>query len=206
MAIHDLIFDMGNVLIQFDPAVFLRRLALSPSDSELLMREVFRSLEWAMLDRGTLAEEEAAERVCRRLPIHLHQAAKKLFLEWDQPLMEVAGMPDLIRELKQAGYGLYLLSNASRRQHDYWPRFSASSCFDGTLISGDLHLVKPQPEIFTKLLEQFSLRGEACFFVDDSPANVEAALCQGIRGTVFHQDVPALRHALWQAGIQIREN
>ena len=60
--IHNIIFDMGNVLIYFDRDVFLDRVGLdNPEDRELLKREVYLSLEWSRMDRGSLTDEEAAE-------------------------------------------------------------------------------------------------------------------------------------------------
>ena len=108
-------------------------------------------------------------------------------------------------QLKQAGYGVYLLSNASVRQHEYWPRVPGSALFDGTLISADVKLVKPQPEIYRLLLEKFSLTAQECFFIDDSPANIEGALMCGIPGAVFHGDVALLRKDLRAAGVTIAE-
>ncbi len=63
-----------------------------------------------------------------------------------RPILEVDGMYELVKELKDRGYKVYLLSNASVRQHEYWPRIPAAELFDGKLISSDVHLVKPQPE------------------------------------------------------------
>ena len=115
------------------------------------------------------------------------------------------GTADVARALKARGYTLYLLSNASRRQHDYWPRVEASRYFDGTLISADVKLVKPQPEIYRLLLEKFGLKGEECFFVDDLPSNVEGAFYAGIPGAVFHNDITRLRKDLRSAGVDVKE-
>ena len=201
--IRSIVFDMGNVLIRFDRDYFIDRLGVSPEDKSLLMREVFQSLEWARMDRGSLTDEEAGESVCSRLPVRLHDAAKKLVSMWDRPILPIPGMEELIRELKQRGYGIYLLSNASLRQHAYWPRIGASRFFDGCLISADEKVVKPQPEIYRLLLERFGLCPEECFFIDDVPANVEGALFCGLHGAVFHGSTAQLRQALRSAGILV---
>ena len=153
--IRNIIFDMGNVLLRFDRGLFLDRLDVSEEDRALLLREVFVSLEWAQMDRGSLTEATALERMCRRLPQRLHAAAEALVCRWDDPILPMEGMYALVEELKAAGYGIYLLSNASVRQHDYWPRLPVSRFFDGTLISADEGLVKPQPEIYRLLMERF---------------------------------------------------
>ncbi len=203
--IRHIIFDMGNVLIRFDREYFISRLGITGADREMLMREVFLSLEWARMDRGTMDDGEATRSICLRLPTHLHEAARKLVSMWDRPILPVEGMYELVRELKEAGYGIYLLSNASFRQHDYWPRVPASRFFDGTYISCDHKLVKPQPEIYREMLASFGLAGEECVFIDDSPANIEGAYFCGIPGIVFHGDTAALRKELRGLGVRVED-
>ena len=203
--IKNILFDMGQVLIRFDQKYFIKRLGIEDADLDLLLREVYRSVEWVQMDRGTLREEDAFRSISKRLPERLHDAAWKLICMWDRPILEVAGMYELVEELKGLGYGIYLLSNASVRQHDYWPRIPASRFFDGKLISADVHVIKPQPEIYRLCLEKFGLQAEECFFIDDAPANIEGALCCGIAGAVFHGDAKLLRSQLRAAGILVTE-
>jgi len=203
--IKHILFDMGQVLIRFDQAYFIRRLGIEGDDVPLLLREVYRSVEWVQMDRGTLREEDAFRKIAARLPERLHDAAWKLICMWDRPILEIPGMYELVEELKEKGYGIYLLSNASVRQHEYWPRIPASKFFDGKLISADVKVIKPQPEIYRLCLEKFDLKAEECFFIDDAPANIEGALQCGIAGCVFHDDVQLLRVQLRAAGIPVTE-
>ena len=203
--IKNILFDMGNVLIRFDRKLFLDRLEVSEADKDILLREVFANVEWAQMDRGTKTEETALESMRKRLPQRLHGAAETLTLHWDEPLVPIEGMYELVEELKEKGYGIYLLSNASYRQHDYWPGIAASKFFDGTLISADVHAVKPQPEIYNLCLEKFGLKAEESFFVDDVGANVEGAVNCGLQGAVFFGDVARLRRELRAAGVHVSE-
>lgn len=203
--ICNILFDMGNVLIYFDRNLFMDRLGVAEEDKKLLMREVFLSVEWVRMDRGSMVEADAVASCCARLPERLHDAAEKLIQMWDRPILPIPGMYELIRELKEKGYGIYLLSNASLRQHEYWPRIEASRFFDGTLISADEGVIKPQPEIYRLILERFGLRAEECFFIDDVPANIEGALYCGIPGAVFYNDVGYLRKNLRDAGVDVAE-
>ena len=203
--IKNIVFDMGMVLIRFDRQVFLDHAGVTdPDDRELLLREVFLSLEWSRMDRGSLTDAEAAEIICRRVPERLHDAVWKLVTFWDRPILEVDGMCELVAELKANGYGIYLLSNASLRQHEYWPRIPASRYFDGTLVSADVKLVKPQPEIYLLLCQKFRLRPEECFFIDDATLNVEAAFRCGMQSAVFHGDAAEIRRKLADAGVRVR--
>ena len=201
--IQNILFDMGNVLIHFDRKVFLDRLDVTEEEKQLLLREVFLSVEWVQMDRGTLAEPEAEVQICRRLPEHLHPAVHSLVSLWDEPMLPVAGMAELVEELKQNGYGIYLLSNASIRQHEYWPKIPGWQFFDGKVISADEKIMKPHPDYYRIALERFGLKPEECFFIDDVPANIEGALFCGISGAVFHKDVSLLRSQLRAAGVTV---
>lgn len=203
--IKNIVFDMGNVIIRFDRNAFIDRFGVSEEDRRILLREIFLSPEWVMMDRGTLTDEQAADILCPRVPEHLREIARKLIGFWDRPILEVEGIEPLIEELKSKGYGIYLLSNASCRQPDYWQRVPAARFFDGTLISYSVKLIKPMPEIYEKFFEKFSLNREECFFIDDSPANIEASLYVGMPGAVFHNDIRRLRRELRAAGVDVAE-
>ena len=203
--IKNVVFDMGNVMIYFHKDIFLDRAGVTGEDRELLARVVFDSLEWARLDRGSLSEAEAEELMCARLPERLHDKVHDFVWDWDKPLLPVRGMAPLVRELKTKGYGIYLLSNAASRQHDYWPDIPGSECFDGTFISADWKLTKPQHEIYERFFEQFSLDPAECVFIDDSTANAEGAYCCGMKAIVFHDDIKELRQRLRELGVAAAE-
>ncbi len=202
--IKNIVFDMGNVLLRFDPDMFLDRVGISGQEDRILLkRVVYQSLEWARMDRGSLTDEEATAMMCRHLPERLHEAVNLLVAHWDRPIVEIPGAFTLVEELSSLGYKIYLLSNASYRQHDYWPRVPASRFFDGTLISADVKLVKPQPEIYRLFFENFGLKAEECFFIDDAINNIEGAFFVGMPGAVFHGDVKEIRYKLNEAGVSV---
>ena len=203
--IKNILFDMGNVLLYFDRQRFLNRLDVTEEEKQQLLRRVFLSTEWVQMDRGTLDEPEAEKRMRADLPEHLHTAIHALVSEWDEPILPIPGMYELVEELKNAGYGIYLLSNASHRQHDYWPRIEASRFFDGTIISADEGVMKPGAEYYLRALQKFGLKADECFFVDDMPANVEGAAFCGIPGAVFFGDARLLRSQLRSAGVNVSE-
>ena len=203
--IRNIVFDMGNVLIHWRPDLIVERAGIPDGDRPLLLREVFGSVEWVRLDRGTISWEEAAAAMKSRLPERLHAAARELTERWwETCLLPVEGMADLIRELKGAGYGIYLLSNAKADLPLYFSRIPGSECFDGRIVSADWKLLKPQMEIYQVLLRQFGLRAEECFFIDDNLLNVEAAVDLGFSAAVFQWGLPALRQELIAAGIPVR--
>lgn len=202
--IKNIVFDMGGVLIRFDTHYFISRLGVSQEDESLLMREVFRSVEWIRMDRGTLTDDEASVIICSRIPQHLRDTADKLIHMWERPILPIEGMEELIRDLHNSGYRIYLLSNASYRQHEYWPRVSVSQYFDDTLISADHKVIKPQPEIFAAAFKKFGILPEESLFADDSPMNIEASENAGMEGFVFNGDAEALREWLIRKGVRIQ--
>lgn len=204
--IKNVIFDMGQVLIYFSPELYISQLGVTAKEGEILLREVFKRVEWVQLDHGTITEDDAVASICRRVPPHLRKAVEELVYRWwARPLNPVPGMKELIAELKGMGYRLYLLSNANIQQCRYHDRIPGTEYFDGRIVSAECKLIKPQREIYQLLLDTYGLKAEECLFIDDSPLNVEGACCVRIRGIVFDDDLPRLRRELREAGVMVRE-
>ena len=204
--IKSIVFDMGGVLIRWKPEEILGQFDLSPEEAEILNRELFHSVEWMQQDRGILTGDEVTEAVCARAPERLWETVKSIVYGWyQQYLIPMPGMAELVRELKSNGYHIYLLSNASLALRRYFPRIPGSECFEKLLVSAEEKLLKPSHEIFERLYEKFELNPGECWFIDDSPANVEGAILTGMRGTVFYGDVARLRRELHRAGIRCAE-
>lgn len=202
--IRNLIFDMGNVMLKFEPDLFIEALGVTdPEVHKMLRREVFGSVEWVLQDWGTLSEEQSSEIVCARLPEEYRQMARDLIFRWNEPIRPIDGMAELVRDCKQAGLGIYLLSNASVRLPDYWPNTPGSEYFDGVTVSALVHAVKPMPEIYRHVLDTYDLKAEECLFVDDMSMNVSGALQVGMQGIVFRGDANALRKELRSYNINI---
>ena len=202
--IKNIVFDMGNVVIRFDPNYFLDRAGISdPADRKLVMNELFLSVEWAQMDAGSLNEETAEPLILPRFPERLRDTVRTLLYSWAYPREMVPGMAELISRLKSAGYGIYLLSNASVAQHDYWPRFPVSKLFVGKLISCDVKVIKPCHRIYELFTEKFALKPAECVFIDDSAANVAGAIACGWQGIVFHGSAEELEAKLRSMGIRL---
>jgi len=203
--IRNIVFDMGQVLIRWDPALMTARLGVPPEDAAMLERIVFGSVEWIQMDRGIVSKEEVLAAVCRDLPERLHAHARELIWNWwKHPLVPIPRMEDLIAELKGLGYGIYLLSNASKDLREFFHRIPGSQYFDGRIVSADWNLLKPQPEIYMTLFREYGLKPEECFFVDDLAINVEGAWYTGMDGAVFDGDMANLRRKLNASGVPVK--
>lgn len=204
--IKNIIFDMGQVLIQWSPQQVTARFDLPEEDRALLISEVFGGVEWTAMDRGRMTQEEGLALILPRLPERLHAAARSVVLEWwKAELRPYGGMAELIAELKGMGYTIYLLSNAASTLNVYFNRIPGSEYFSGRVVSADVKLLKPQHEIYELLYSRFSLDPGECIFIDDSPANIDGAQCTGMDGIVFRGDVARLRRELNEKGIAVKQ-
>ena len=192
--IQNIIFDMGNVLLKYDPDYFVERADIEDEeDRKLLMRLTFRSPEWGMMDAGTLDEEEMYEMVCQQLPERLHKYAHDFIFAWEDPVISFDGMYNLISHYKNEGYHIYLLSNASHRQHEYWPKIPESVLFEGKVVSADILMTKPGRDIYEYTLDKFGLEADTCIFIDDTQRNIDGAQAVGIHGILFTGDTEKLK-------------
>jgi len=199
--IKAIIFDFGNVLLEWDPRyVYQRFFPDDPEGMERFLREV-NFMEWNLLqDKGRPFTEGVAI-LSREFPhyAHLIQAYHD---HWTDSLGEsLAGTVEILKELKQAGYPLYGLSNWSaetfphaRRKHDFF------DLLDDMVISGEVGHVKPHPEIFQILLDRIGKPPKECLFIDDAPANIQQAQKMGF-ATIHFQSPEQLRDALHELEI-----
>lgn len=201
--IRNIVFDMGNVLIRFDPDSFMDRVGITdPEDRRIVNRELFASVEWALMDMGLETEDTFEPKVLARIPNRLREKVRELLRNWSYPRQYIPGMPELVQRLKNAGYGIYLLSNASVGQPAYWNQMPVSKLFDGTLVSAFVKTVKPCPAIYRLFTEEFKLEEAECVFIDDAPINVAAAVACGWQGIVFHGDPAELEEKLKAIGVR----
>lgn len=200
--IKNIVFDMGQVLIRWQPEYYLSQGSFSEEDKKLLLKEVFRSVEWVQLDRGSITLEAGAAAMGSRLPEHLHDAVWEYGIDWYRwPLVPMPGMADLARELKAKGYRIYLLSNCSLPLRQHYHRIPGLEVFEDVFISSEHRLIKPQHEIFEKFFQNFGLVPSECFFIDDAVTNIEGALECGMPGVVFRGDTEELRAELIRKNI-----
>lgn len=197
--IRNIVFDMGKVLVGYDPMRVCRHHIEDPQDREQVCAAVFASPEWVQLDAGALPEEQAVKQMCSRVPERLWELVRLCMRDWDQYNMwQAPGMGDLVREMKRRGFGIYLCSNASERLLTCWQRvIPAADCFDGMLFSAEVKCIKPQKEIYHHLFERFHLNPEECFFIDDLQANIDGGRACGMDGYCFADgDIEKLKAAL----------
>lgn len=204
--IKNIVFDMGNVLVNYDAMRVCRHYIEDEQDQKEVCTAVFVSPEWIMLDMGVIPEDQALRRMCGRLPKRLHEAARLCMRDWDKYCMwKAGGMDGIVRTLKKQGFGIYVCSNASIRLPGiYREVLPAAECFDGVLFSAEEKCIKPQKEIYERLFERFRLKPEECFFIDDMQLNIDGAKACGMDGCCFADgDIDRLKSVLQKrAGVK----
>lgn len=194
MKYKHIIFDFGNVLAKFDEQAIIENFSSSKEDFTLIKKAVF--YDWDGLDGGFISYEEYTEQALSMLPSRLHANVTQLFRDWCHLLVPMQDTWDLVRELKEKGFSLYILSNASTYFAENVGFYSITKEFDGAVYSGHLKLIKPDPEIYRHLFKTFSLNPEECLFLDDKEKNVQAAQTLGMDAIVFTGDTKPVRALL----------
>ena len=202
--IRNIIFDMGNVLINYEPKEYKKQFA-DKQHVDILYETIFQSIEWIQLDRGSIEEKQAKYIFYNKVPEYLHKAVDDIFDNWHENLHEKNEMFYLVKQLKSKGDNLYLLSNTSKRFYCYYKKIPALSYFDGMLISADELLLKPDLAIYERLFDKYGLVPEECFFIDDHKMNIEAAAFLGMVGFVYENNIKSLRRELSNRGILGKE-
>ena len=198
LGLKNVVFDMGGVLLKWQPLKMARRVCDNDEDAQLLAKAVFGSQMWVWQDAGAVDEATVAWTAKCSVPARLHPQVDQLVYHWHDDREMLEGTDELVRSLKQAGYGIYLLSNVGPSFDVYKKSLPGYDCFDGMLASWREGVVKPDARIFKLLLERFGLTAGECIFVDDAAINVEGARRVGMRGWHFDGNVDALAQALLQ--------
>lgn len=198
--IKNIVFDMGGVLIDFN---FERTLneCFAPEHHDILNKLVFKNPVWREFDAGRRRTDDYTAEVLPKLPPETRELITEMLSDFYDYMPHFPYMEGLIKRLKDAGYNVYLLSNATPRFFDRYLDIPAISLMDGMFVSCLYKLLKPQPEIYEAFCNKFSLKAEECFFIDDMPENIKGAVDYGMSGFVYKKDLQALELALRDAGV-----
>jgi 2-haloacid dehalogenase len=195
------IFDLGGVLVEWDPRHLYRKLF---AGDETAMEHFLANVcthEW---NRGQDAGRSFAEgaRLLKADYPHLAELIDAYGARFDEMMPgPVAGSVEILAELRARGTPLYALTNFSAETYrPAFARFEFLKWFRGVIVSGEVRAIKPNPEIFHALLETHAVDPHRAVFIDDVPANVAAATGLGIHG--IHFTTPeALRAELVALGL-----
>lgn len=179
----NVVFDIGNVLLSFEPKMFLEAAFNSQDTAEILMETIFASNEWRLLDQNVITADEAAEKFTSVHP-QLKSEIQFVMKNWLKMLSPIDSTVDMLKQISKK-HGTYYLSNMPVQALDYIDReFDFWDLFKGGIFSCDIKMIKPNPDIFDYFLKEYKLNPADCIFIDDSAANIKTAESFGIDGVL----------------------
>ncbi len=179
------VFDLGNVLIPFNPRWLFRKMLPDDASIDSFFAEAgFEEGNLGMDAGRPFAEGIAAH--SERFPHH-RPLFEAFYHRWHETVGEpIAESVDLLLSLRQRGVRTFALTNFSAETYPLAvARFPFLSEFDGTVVSGEEGVVKPDPEIYLRLMQRYSITASRAVFIDDRLENVEAARQLGLHGIHF---------------------
>jgi 2-haloacid dehalogenase len=197
------VFDLGGVLIDWDPRHLYRQLFDDEADMEAFLGQV-TTPEWNAAQDAGRPWADAVASLAEKHPEH--RALIEAFHErWPETLGgPIPGTVDVLAELREARVPLYALSNWSAETYPVArARFPFLAWFDGVVISGEVGAIKPDARMFEHLVAQHGLRPSETVFVDDRADNVAAAARLGFVAIQF-RDAASLRQDLRRLGFRLR--
>ncbi len=175
----NIVFDIGMVLVDFHWKTTMQKLGIPDDAIEILGRNMINHPLWNHFDLDDIPEEELIARFKELSPAY--SSYIDLFMNnLDDVVDMFPGADTWLKSLKDRGYNIYLLSNYPRRLFAlHTPRFHFLPYTDGRVVSYEYHITKPDPAIYRILCEKYSIKPEESVFLDDRPANTEAAAALG---------------------------
>ena len=191
--IKNIIFDYGNVLVDWNPAYLFLPVFGGDEEKCRFFTDHVCNREWfTRMDRGEKMDKCVAE-LQANYPQYADAIAMFRDRWFDMCHGDIPGMLEIIHNLKAKGVGVYGLTN--------WPaetftearrRFSTIGSIDNYVVSSSVKLAKPDPAIYKLLLSRYDLKPEECVFIDDRKDNVDAAIRLGMSGIIYPGSANAL--------------
>lgn len=199
--IKNVIFDIGNVLLNFEPKEYVKSKVIEEKIEEVY-ESIFKSEEWPMLDRGTITEEEAKANIISRKAEN-EGFINSVFENWYDILTPIESSVGVLKKLKEKEYKVFYLSNFHLAAFEYvTKKHDFFGLFDGGVVSYKEKLLKPEKEIYEKILCEYNLEPNETVFIDDMEVNVKAAINNGMKGIILKNPID-LKSALETLDINV---
>lgn len=197
----NIIFDLGNVLLSFNPKDYLKS-KISEDRIDNVYKAIFQSEEWVMLDRGTITEKDAINRIIERNNTY-RDDINLAFKDWYDILRPIEDAVEVLTKLKKNGYNIYYLSNFHELAFkEVTTKNNFFELFDGGVVSYAEKLIKPEEEIYNLILKRYNLNPRETIFIDDTKSNVDGASKLGIKA-IFLDNPKKLRENLISLKVNI---
>lgn len=183
--IKTIIFDIGNVLVDYNWKACLDTFPYSQETKEILSSAMFLSPEWNEFDRGAFSTEEMLALFIKNAPAY-RQEIESVFHSIGRCIHQFEYAIPWIKALKKSGLNIYVLSNYAEHMYNQTQEeLNFLEYTDGGILSFREKLIKPDPAIYETLMERYKIEPDEAVFLDDNLENVEIAAALGIHGIRF---------------------
>ena len=200
--LRNVIFDVGNVLVRWSPAEIIHLTFTHPFQTNVWIQKIFKHETWQLLNLGLVTEAEAQTRYQTLYGLTPSQTAR-LFYYIKATQIPIYQSQDLLEHAQQAGLRVFGLTDNIkeivahlRQQYDFWQWFEA------VVVSAEVGMMKPHPEIFQYLLQHHQLHADETVFIDDHLPNIAAASSLGMH-TIHFVDAEDTARQLQLLGVKI---
>jgi 2-haloacid dehalogenase len=201
--IKNVIFDLGGVLIDWNPKYLYRKIFNDETEVEKFLDEVCTS-DWNEEQDGGRTLAEGTETLVKEHPEH-EENIRAYYGRWEEMLGgAIDGTVDIFKKMKASGgFKIYALTNWSSETFPIaLQHYDFLQWFDGALVSGDEKMRKPFPEFYDLLFKRYNLKPEETLFIDDNLRNIRAADKTGMK-TIHFTSSEDLKEQLKEAGIDL---
>ena len=189
--IKNIIFDIGNVILNFDYEKVINQFTNINNEQEFIMNNIINSPEWleyGLIDTGFITKEDAIKIVQDRTN-HINDALIENFWNNYNKYASInSDVLNLISDLKKEGYKIYLLSNINPYTYEFIKKSNLFDIVDGYVLSYQEHQIKPYTSIYNTLIDRYELIPNECLFIDDNEKNIVTANTLGMLGKKVEPD------------------
>ena len=184
--IKNIVFDLGNVLIDYNPLKYLDKFEFDEKTKKSLYKIIFKSNDWIEYDRGIYRyNTDLIKKILEKNSDLENEIKLVLQKDWVKMHTIKSDTVEFLKELKKQGFKIYILSNLSEDTYKFVSQFNFFNFVDGGIYSYELHICKPDKEIYKKLLEKYNLEAKETIFIDDIFDNIKSANELGINAIQF---------------------
>ena len=195
--IKNIVFDIGNVLIEFKPKNYMKRLGFNDDEIEDLFQIIFKDKRWEDIDLGILNIEEYTQALCSEHPEYKDKITQMFSENWRKEFLKPK--EDSIQFLLEASknYNIYLLSNISEYVLTYVKELGFWDKVSGGTYSYNVRYLKPESEIYQSFINDNNVVPNECLFLDDIQKNIDSAKAAGMNGIVFSDNLDEVKNILF---------
>lgn len=207
--IKNIIFDIGNVIMQNPTIDLVKQFFKNEEDALKFYEYIFKSDYWKMMDLGQIDNVTIAKEIEEKKLVDVsdYNEVREFMTNWFSKCIPNTETMKLAKELKAKGFKLYILSNIAKSTFEYFSKtYEFFSLVDGAIVSANVGVKKPDAKVFELLIKEYSIMPEECLLIDDDDTNrtFETANSMGFFGRrVEPNNVDDIIKLLKESGIDI---